>query len=119
MKTLLTLALTVISATSAQADTITCHQTEPFITETFNTDDGTAAIVAAHEPDATFESGLKFVIKGRGRFVIKKADGSVWRTLKLNNDGADGMSDRTYPIDGGQGINGPIGCETSELKAKE
>jgi hypothetical protein len=119
MKTLFALTLALLSASTAHADTITCHQTEPFITETFNTDDGTVKTDDANFPEPTVESGLKFVIKGRGRFVIKNADGTVRRTLKLNNDGADGMSDRVYPIDGGQGINGPIGCETSELKAKE
>ncbi|RYZ96932.1 MAG: hypothetical protein EOP11_22735, partial [Proteobacteria bacterium] len=86
MRILFALALTLLSATAAQAETIVCQQTEPFIIETFNTDEGTAKIEDANNREPTFETGLKFVIKGRGRFVIKNADGSIRRTLKLNND---------------------------------
>ncbi len=102
-----------------QADVIRCKQTEPFISETFNTDNGTASVESPDLEQPNVESGLKFIITGVGKFEIRTADGSLRRLLVLNNKGSDGMSDLNFPFDGGVGINGPIGCESSELKAKE
>jgi uncharacterized membrane protein len=107
----------LVSAT-ANADVIVCHQTEPFITETFNTDKGTVKVEDANLPAPTIEKGLKFVIRGAGKFEILSADGKVRRALELTGQGSDGMSDREYPFDGGAGINGSIGCESTALKAK-
>lgn len=120
------LALAILSTTlffyssSLFADVIECRQTEPFIAETFNTDSGVVSIKSigdSHSPK--IETGLKFIIKEAGRFEIKTSDGSTRRTLLLNYQGSDGMSDLVYPFDGGQGVNGPIGCESTELKAKK
>lgn len=108
----------VFVVSAAHADVIVCHQTEPFITETFNTDKGTAKVEDANLPSPSFEKGLKFVIRGPGQFQILTASGGVRRTLDLNFKGSDGMSDREYPFDGGNGINGSIGCESVALKAK-
>lgn len=117
MKSLLLVPMTLL-APLAQADIIVCNQTEPFITETFNTDKGTAHVDQAGQP-LLVEAGLQFVIKAKGKFEIRNADGTLRRTLLLNYKGSDGMSDRVYPYDAGPGVNGPIGCESTELKAKD
>ncbi len=115
MKTLfLTLAL---ASPSAFADIITCKQTEPFITQVYNTDLGKVTITSPTER-MRIEKNLKFVIKGTGSFEIRRArTNEVLARLELNHNGSDGMSDTTYPYDAGQGINGPIGCYSSELPA--
>lgn len=111
--------LVSVVANVAHADIIVCRQTEPFINETFDTEKGTVSVVTPenmNNPDVS--GGLKFVIKGAGKFEIRTAQGALRRALTLNYDGSDGMSDLVYPFDGGAGINGSIGCESSELKAK-
>lgn len=114
----LVLAPLALVASLTHADVIRCSQTEPFITETFDTDKGTAHVDRAGEAPLT-EAGLRLVIMAKGKFEIRNADGSVRRALVLNFKGSDGMSDRVYPYDAGAGINGPIGCESSELKARD
>lgn len=108
-------ALAILGHSAAtHADIITCFQEEPFIKVTYNTDEGTSKTEALGE-DPVVHRGLKFVIKGNDRFEIRNANGDVIQILILNYEGSEGVSDLKYPFDGGQGINGPIGCESSEL----
>ena len=117
-KFLVLAAMTLGVSNFAQAEVFVCHQTEPFLTTTYDTEKGTAKTVdQMNNVKPTVTRGLKFIVKDAGKFEFRLADGSVLKTLVLNQQGSDGLSDLNYPFDGGQGINGPIGCESSELKA--
>jgi len=108
---LLASAFTLFSAIAAQAETFVCTQTEPFITDTFDMSKGTVKVVEGDdEAHAQTESGLKLVVDG-STYMILNQDGSLLRKLTLNHQGSDGMSEKLYTFDGGQGVNGPIGCE--------
>jgi uncharacterized membrane protein len=107
-------------ANTAHADTFSCYQTEPFFTEVFNTDNGTAVITDSVMKKSKKLSGLKLIIKDAGKFEIRDASGKVIREMILNNQGTDGMSDKIYPFSAtdNHGLWG-AGCESTELKGRE
>lgn len=116
MKYLL-LALALTSA-PAFADVITCYQTEPFITEEFDTEAGTTKVSNMGEQTA-FHRNVKMVIKAAGQIEFRTSKNRLIRTIDLNREGSDGMSETVYPI-ASTSTNGMWGggCETSELRAK-
>ncbi len=84
--------------TIAKADVIDCIQTEPFITEHFNTDNGTVEIVTPETLDKPqVETGLRFIIKGRDALKFVSPTGPCAAKLVLNYKGTDGMSDLNTP----------------------
>lgn len=125
MKNLLVAALLATSAT-AQADIINCSFTEPFFSLQYSTN---TSELARSEYDydtdkmvTTKTKNVSFQIKGPGKFELLAANKTVLMKLDLNNNGSDGMSDRTYPYDAellteGNSMWG--GCESNFLKATE
>jgi hypothetical protein len=114
----------------AQADIINCYFTEPFIsseysmvqqtltyTDAFGSDDGQAS--------TSVTKNVSFQIKAAGVFELVDKDGKVLQTLKLNDQGSDGMSDLIYPYEAqDRGVHksangGYGGCESNFLKATD
>ncbi|MGZ3713464.1 MAG: hypothetical protein ACXVBE_16990 [Bdellovibrionota bacterium] len=120
MKTLFAaLVLTLTITGTAKADIITCYQTEPFITETFNTDTGTARITDSVMKKSRIVRNVEMVIQANSHIQFR-ANGKVLREIDLSKEGTDGMSETVYPISStaNNGLWGG-GCESNELKAKK
>lgn len=114
----------LFSSVVTRADVIKCFFTEPFVNSTydmkkakllFKDSEGRVTIY----PKATFE------IKGPATFEITSKDGVVLQSLKLDNQGSDGMSDFIYPysVKDDTGLTGSPsgygGCESNHLKRTE
>ncbi len=116
------IAIALLLAPVAKADNIKCFFTEPFIITTYSMSKSTLTIKAMDEKTEVIKN-VSFQIKGAGDFVLMNKDNKVIQTLKLNNNGSDGMSDRIFPMEGQMGqsadSHGNIGgCETNNLKAQ-
>lgn len=112
------IALALFAAQAAKADVITCFQTEPFITEVFDTEAGTAKVTDAVMNKTVTIRNVKMVLIGEGKIEFRAA-GKLLRTIDLTKEGTDGMSETVYPI-ASTSTNGLWGggCETATLKAK-
>jgi hypothetical protein len=113
------IALALLTANVARAEVITCSQTEPFITEVFDTEAGTAQVTEAMMNKTKTIHNVKMVILAGAHIQFQKANGEVIRELDLTREGSDGMSETVYPI-AATSLNGLWGggCEASTLKAK-
>ena len=123
MKMLAFIPMFLVSA-AAHADVIKCFFTEPFVNSTYDTKKAKLVFKDSADritiyPNATFE------IKGPADFEIRAKDGTVLQTLKLDNQGSDGMSDFVYPysVKDDSGLTGSPsgygGCESNHLKRTE
>ncbi len=120
MKQLL-LALAIVSPLTASADIIKCTFTEPFVSSTYSMTQSTLTYESIDGAKQIIQK-VSFQIKGSGQFELVAKDGTVLQRLELNNQGSDGMSDRTYPFDVQDNSsitnNGRGGCQSNSLKAK-
>lgn len=118
MKSLLVLIALITTGNAAHADVITCHQTEPFITDVIDTEARTLKQTMMGEPMASYKD-IKIVIKAGGQIEFRSKKDRLLRTIDLTKEGSDGMSDIVYPISS-TAQNGMWGggCETSELKRR-
>lgn len=107
-----------LTATS-QADIIRCNFTEPFVNSTYSMTQSTLSYVNADGKKQLLKN-VSFQIKSAGVFELVAKDGKVLQTLKLNNQGSDGMSDRLYPYEAKDNSSithqGYGGCESNYLK---
>lgn len=117
MKQLL-LALAITAPITASADIIKCVFTEPFVSSTYSMSQSSLTYVDFEGKTEVIKS-VSFQIREAGVFELVK-DGKVIQTLKLNNQGSDGMSDMIYPYDVKDNTattgNGYGGCESNYLK---
>ena len=120
MKQLL-LALAIVSPLTASADIIKCTFTEPFVSSTYSMTQSTLTYESIDGAKKVVQK-VSFQIKGAGQFELVAKDGTVLQSLELNDQGSDGMSDRTYPFDVKDNSSitnsGRGGCQSNSLKAK-
>lgn len=120
MKQLL-LALAIVAPITASADIIKCTFTEPFVSSTYSMTKSTLTYESIDGTEEEIER-VSFQIKSAGVFELVSKDGEVLQRLELNNQGSDGMSDRTYPFDVKDNSSitnaGRGGCQSNSLKAK-
>ncbi len=108
----------------ASADIIKCTFTEPFIDTEYSMTQSTLTYKSFENKDTVIKN-VSFQIKGPGVFELVSKDGKVLQVLTLNNQGSDGMSDKTYPyeVKDNSSImsanNGYGGCTSNYLHATE
>ena len=116
--------MTIFAATAARADIINCVFTEPFVDSSYSMTQSTLTY-KNFEGGKTVIKNVSFQIKSAGVFELVSKDGKVLQTLTLNNQGSDGMSDRSYPYDvkdssmDKNANNGYGGCTSNALKATD
>lgn len=114
---------------NAKADIIKCMFTEPFITTVYSMAEQSLTYINPlgenGNEERTTEKNVSFQIKKAGVFDLVSKDGKVLQTLKLNNQGSDGMSNAIYPYDVKDNSQllaptmGRGGCSSNYLKAKD
>jgi uncharacterized membrane protein len=129
MKTLNVFLIVVLAVTvfysAAQADVIQCGFTEPFVSTTYSMAQQTLTYKNDVEKNQKVIKNVSFQIKDAGTFELVSKNGDVLQTIKLTNNGSDGMSDTLYPYevkDSGlvKFANGGIGgCSSNYLKTKQ
>lgn len=111
------LSLAFILPGLANAEVFSCTFTEPFVTASYDTasqtltwQDSTDAATGGTIADLSFE------VLGAGDFAVVDSHGGVVLSLKLTNEGSDGMSNTKYAYDGRWLTKGFVGgCVSSRL----
>lgn len=126
MKTFTLAALLALGfVPAARAEKFTCSFTEPFYTITYDT--STQKLLSRNDSMETSKTyrNVSFQIVGAGEFRLSDSRGKELLSMKLTQEGSDGMSDIIYPFDAktdellGGANNGWGGCESSLLKNRE
>lgn len=123
--TLATIAAAMFFAPIAQADTIKCTFTEPFVTTTYKTSDRTLKIQGSDMKTKVLRNVELRMASGAIIQLVR--NGKVLQALDLKTNGSDGMSDAIYPIEVkdltlleadrfGFATAGIGGCETDQMK---
>ena len=125
-KIILSLAL-ITTSLIAKADVINCSFTEPFINSSYSMAQQSLTYKTPGDNGkdvVTVIKNVSFQIKGAGSFELVSKEGKVLQSLKISNNGSDGMSDIVFPYEvndtgmHSNANNGIGGCYSNSLKAK-
>lgn len=114
----------LIATSSAHADIINCVFTEPFVNSSYSMAQSSLTY-KNFETGTTVIKNVSFQIKSAGVFELVAKNGKVLQRIALNNQGSDGMSNRSYPYDvkdssmDKNANSGYGGCSSNSLKASE
>ncbi|WP_291515911.1 hypothetical protein [Bdellovibrio sp. ArHS] len=106
----------LFSAVSAQAESIYCTFTEPFLSVSYNSDTNKVKITSPDNGGAELNAIVKYKQGGIIRFEVEGL--TQYLDLYLNKEGSDGMSDFIYPFEGVISEQLYGGCETDSLKKR-
>ena len=112
------LATTLALSASAQADVITCHFTEPYITVAHDTAEATVVVSGLGIETTTYHD-VGLTLTGVNALKLRWADSRL--DLRMDYQGSDQMSDQVYPISahlgyGDQPATRHGGCSSILLK---
>ncbi|KYG69033.1 hypothetical protein [Bdellovibrio bacteriovorus] len=116
MKSVILSAALMLSVTSAQAESIYCTFTEPFLSVSYNSDTNKVKITSPDNGGAELNAIVKYKQGGVIRFEVEGL--TQYLDLYLNKEGSDGMSDFIYPFEGVISEQLYGGCETDSLKKR-
>lgn len=107
----------IFIAGSANAESIHCSFTEPFISVTYNSDRNIVKLISPDSGTTELKGKISFQKGGILKISMEGLTQSV--EVNLNKEGSDGMSDFIYPFEGKLDDTLFGGCETDSLKKIE
>jgi hypothetical protein len=112
------LLATLALSASAEADMITCHFTEPYITVAHSTAEATVVVSGLGIETTTYED-VGLTLTGVNALALTWADRRL--DMRIDYRGSDQMSDQVYPISAQYGhVDQPAalhgGCNSTLLK---